>query len=236
MAKVIWRAILLAGVAMGQTAGAQTLAAPVAEPGGETQADVVVTALRDANASITGTDTPPGRYPQSLRVIDRAIIDRTGATRLDDTIDLAGGVSRQNDFGGLWDKYAIRGFAGNENSGPDILINRFSSNLGFNAPVDVATVERFEFLKGAAAALSGLGEPGGSLNIVTKAPTATPQGEASLSYGSWNRVRATGDISGPVTSTLSARLIGVSEEGDSFRNHVHTDRLLLCLRILLWIA
>ena len=53
--------------------------------------------------------------------------------RLDDTIDLAGGVSRQNDFGGLWDKYAIRGFAGNENSGPDILINRFSSNLGFNA-------------------------------------------------------------------------------------------------------
>ena len=147
MSKMIWHGILLAGVAMGQTAGAQTLAAPVAEPGGEMQADVVVTGLRDANASITGTDTPPNRYPQSLRVIDRAIIDRTGATRLDDTIDLAGGVSRQNDFGGLWDKYAIRGFAGNENSGPDILINRFSSNLGFNAPVDVATVERFEFLK-----------------------------------------------------------------------------------------
>lgn len=227
MSKMIWHGILLAGVAMGQTAGAQTLAAPVAEPGGEMQADVVVTGLRDANASITGTDTPPNRYPQSLRVIDRAIIDRTGATRLDDTIDLAGGVSRQNDFGGLWDKYAIRGFAGNENSGPDILINRFSSNLGFNAPVDVATVERFEFLKGAAAALSGLGEPGGSLNIVTKAPTATPQGEASLSYGSWNRVRATGDISGPVTNTLSARLIGVSEEGDSFRDYVHTDRLLI---------
>lgn len=226
MSKVIWRAFLLAGVAMSQGTVAQTLAAPV-DGGSDAQKDIVVTALRDANASITGTDTPPNRYPQSLRVIDRAIIDRNGATRLDDTIDLAGGVSRQNDFGGLWDKYAIRGFAGNENSGPDILINRFSSNLGFNAPVDVATVERFEFLKGAAAALSGMGEPGGSLNIVTKAPTVTPQGEASLSYGSWNRVRATGDISGPVTGTLSARLIGVAEEGDSFRDTVHTDRLLL---------
>ncbi len=193
----------------------------------EDQADVVVNGLRDANASITGTDTPPRRYPQSLRVIDRALIDRVGATRLDDTIDLAGGVARQNDFGGLWDKYSIRGFAGNENSGPDILINRFNSNLGFNAPVDAATVERFEFLKGAAAALSGLGEPGGSLNIVTKTPTATRQGEVSLSYGSWNRLRATGDVSGPLSDTVSARLIGVSEEGDSFRRYVHTDRLLL---------
>ncbi|WP_082898306.1 TonB-dependent siderophore receptor [Sphingomonas sanguinis] len=226
MSKAIGCAVLLAGMAMGQGAVAQASRAPV-DGGSDEQKDIVVTALRDANASITGTDTPPNRYPQSLRIIDRALIDRTGATRLDDTIDLAGGVSRQNDFGGLWDKYAIRGFAGNENSGPDILINRFSSNLGFNAPVDVATVERFEFLKGAAAALSGMGEPGGSLNIVTKAPTDTRQGEVSLSYGSWNRVRATGDISGPVTNTLSARLIGVSEEGDSFRRFVHTDRLLL---------
>lgn len=227
MSKTIWRTVLFAGMAMGQAAGAQTLTAPVEPAGSEAQADVVVTGLRDANASITGTDTPPNRYPQSLRVIDHRLLDRIGATRLGDAIDLAGGVSRQNDFGGLWDKYAIRGFAGNENSGPDILINRFSSNLGFNAPVDVATVERFEFLKGAAAALSGLGEPGGSLNIVTKAPTATPKGEATLSYGSWNRLRATGDISGPVTSTLAARLIGVAEEGDSFRDYVHTDRLLI---------
>ncbi|MCT8003643.1 TonB-dependent siderophore receptor [Sphingomonas sanguinis] len=230
MSKAIWRAMLLAGATLAQAAHAQAvngIGQPDRDERVEDRGDVVVIGLRDANASITGTDTPPTRYPQSLRVIDRSLIDRVGATRLDDTIDLAGGVARQNDFGGLWDKYSIRGFAGNENSGPDILINRFNSNLGFNAPVDVATVERFEFLKGAAAALSGLGEPGGSLNIVTKTPTTTFQGETSLSYGSWNRVRATGDISGPITDTLSARLIGVSEEGDSFRNYVHTDRLLL---------
>ncbi|WP_294235820.1 TonB-dependent siderophore receptor [uncultured Sphingomonas sp.] len=226
---MILRTVMLAGAMMAHGAHAQTAPAPKAEDKAQDAgpADVVVTGLRDANASITGTDTPPNRYPQSLRIIDQRMIDRRGATRLDDMIALAGGVSRQNDFGGLWDKYAIRGFAGNENSGPDILINRFSSNLGFNAPVDVATVERFEFLKGAAAALSGLGEPGGSLNIVTKEPTATPQGEATLSYGSWNRVRATGDVSGPVSRTLSARLIGVMEEGDSFRRYVHTDRLLI---------
>ena len=72
MSKVIWRAFLLAGVAVSQGAVAQTLAAPV-DGGSDAQKDIVVTALRDANASITGTDTPPNRYPQSLRVIDRAI-------------------------------------------------------------------------------------------------------------------------------------------------------------------
>jgi iron complex outermembrane receptor protein len=214
--------MVLAGSALGQTAHAQSTTAIEADRG-----DIIVSGLREASASITGSDVPAARYPQSLRIIDRTLIDRLGATRLDDTIDLAGGVARQNDFGGLWDKYSIRGFAGNENSGPDILINRFSSNLGFNAPIDTATVERFEFLKGAAAALSGLGEPGGSLNIVTKTPTARPQGEVTLSYGSWNRLRATGDVSGPVTDTLAVRLIGVTEKADSYRDYVHTDRLLL---------
>ncbi|MBB3879099.1 TonB-dependent siderophore receptor [Sphingomonas pseudosanguinis] len=233
MSKTMGRVMLLAGCVMAQPGwAADRPTAPLSPVDDKTaatdaQSDIVVKGLREASASITGTDASARRYPQSLRIIDRALIDRLGATRLDDTVELAGGVARQNDFGGLWDKYSIRGFAGNENSGPDVLINRFSSNLGFNAPIDTATVERFEFLKGAAAALSGLGEPGGSLNIVTKTPTATRQGETSLSYGSWNRVRATGDIGGPVTDTLEVRMIGVAEEGDSFRRYVHTDRLLL---------
>lgn len=233
MSKTMGRVMLLAGCVVAQPGwAADRPTAPLSPVDDKTaatdaQSDIVVKGLREASASITGTDASARRYPQSLRIIDRALIDRLGATRLDDTVELAGGVARQNDFGGLWDKYSIRGFAGNENSGPDVLINRFSSNLGFNAPIDTATVERFEFLKGAAAALSGLGEPGGSLNIVTKAPTSTLQGETSLSYSSWNRVRATGDIGGPVTDTLAVRMIGVAEEGDSFRRYVHTDRLLL---------
>ena len=60
--------MLLAGMAMGQGAVAQTSRAPV-EGGSDEQKDIVVTALRDANASLTGTDTPPNRYPQSLRIM-----------------------------------------------------------------------------------------------------------------------------------------------------------------------
>lgn len=77
-----------------------------------------------------------------MRILDRAKIEALNPTRLGDLLDLAGGVARQNDFGGLWDKYSIRGFAGDENAGPDIQVNRFSSNYGFNAPYDVATLEK----------------------------------------------------------------------------------------------
>ena len=193
----------------------------------ETDDQILVTALRNASVSITGSETPLLEYPQSVRVIDSETIARIGADRLDEVIDLAGGVARQNNFGGLWDKYSIRGFAGDENTGPDILINRFGSNLGFNAPIDTATVERFEFLKGAAAALSGRGEPGGSLNIVTKAPQDEAHASASLSYGSWDSLRATADVGGPLSNALSVRLIGVVEDRESFRDTVTSNRELV---------
>lgn len=188
--------------------------------------DIVVTA-REASASILGSSVPIKSYPQSVRVFDQRQLEALNTPRLDDVLDLAGGVSRQNDFGGLWDKYAIRGFAGDENAGPDILINRFSSNLGYNAPIDTATVERIEVLKGASAALSGRGEPGGSINIVTKAPLDHFHAAASISYGSWDTWRLTGDVGGPIAEGLSVRLIGVGEEHDSFRNYVEGSRRLI---------
>jgi iron complex outermembrane recepter protein len=100
----------LAAPAMAQTNGGDT-------PSPETQADIIVTA-RSASASIIGSRTPLLRYPQSVRVLDEEDLTPLNATRLQDALDYAGGVTRQNDFGGLWDKYAIRGFAGDENTGP----------------------------------------------------------------------------------------------------------------------
>lgn len=206
---------------MAVPAAAQQVRADASEP-----TDIVVTA-RQANASIIGSDTPVARYPQSVRVFAQEQLVAVNATRLADVLDLAGGVTAQNNFGGLWDKYAIRGFAGDENAGPDILINRFGSNLGFNAPVDSATIERVEVLKGASAALSGRGEPGGSINIVTKAPLNHAHAAAVASYGSWNSARLVADLGVPIDDRLSVRLIGVGERRDSFREHVDGSRLLV---------
>jgi iron complex outermembrane receptor protein len=188
--------------------------------------DVTVTARR-ANASINGLDVSPLKLPQSVRVLDRTLIDQTGVSNLSDLFDLAGGMARQNSFGGAWDAYAIRGFSGDANQGPDLLVNRFTANRGFNPRRDVATVELFQVLKGPASALSGKGEPGGSINIVTKAPRREAHASIELGYGDFDTYRVVGDLGGPLNGEVSARLVGAYQTTDGFRDFVGGDRLLL---------
>ncbi|XAH21849.1 TonB-dependent siderophore receptor [Xylophilus sp. GW821-FHT01B05] len=170
------------------------------------------------------TDLPLRELPQSVRSVTRQAIDDLGATRLDDVLDYVGGVSRQNNFGGLWDNVAIRGLPGNENTGMATLLNGFSSNRGFNAPRDLAGVERIEFLKGPAAALYGSSEPGGTLNIVTKKPLWNAAHSAEAYGGSYGMKRAAFDSTGPIGPNFAYRLNVAAEDRDSFRDHVSAQR------------
>jgi iron complex outermembrane receptor protein len=193
----------------------------------EAESEIVITGSRAANASINGIEVDPLLLPQNVRVLDERLIAEAGFTDLSQLFDLAGGMARLNSFGGAWDAYAIRGFSGDINQGPDLLVNRFSANRGFNARRDVATVESFQVLKGPASALSGKGEPGGSINIVTKAPQDRFHAGGDLSYGSFDTWRGSFDIGGPAAGGLGVRLIGVYQAGDSFRDFNRSDRLLL---------
>jgi|GEM_PF-2944192 len=79
--------------------------------------------------STTGTKTELllRELPQSVRVITRQAIDDLGATKLDDVLDYVGGISRQNNFGGMWDNVVIRGLPGDQNGGMASLFNGFAS-------------------------------------------------------------------------------------------------------------
>lgn len=215
-----WFALAAPLLGVGPAAAEMTEAADVSSA-------IIVTGSREANAAINGMMIDPIRLPQNVRVLDSGVIDQIGVANLSDLFDLAGGMTRQSSFGGAWDAYAIRGFSGDINQGPDLLINRFTANRGFNARRDVATVERFEVLKGPASALSGKGEPGGSINIVTKAPRDEFHAGAELSYGRFDIWRGSADFGGPVTDTLGVRMIGVYQDAGSFRDFVDSDRLLL---------
>ncbi|MGE6335457.1 TonB-dependent siderophore receptor [Acidovorax sp. NPDC077664] len=170
------------------------------------------------------TTLPLRELPQSVRVMSRQTLDDLGATRLDDVLDYVGGVSRQNSFGGLWDNIAIRGLSGNENTGMATLLNGFSSNRGFNAPRDLAGVERIEFLKGPAAALYGSSEPGGTLNIVSKKPLWKAAHSVEAYAGSNRLGRAALDTTGPINDRLAYLLNVAVEDRGSFRDHVDAQR------------
>lgn len=216
-------AAMFAGPAIAQSSGASPVEAAqlsTVEVVGRTESG----AYHSEEAAGAKTDLPLRELPQSVRIVTRQAIDDLGATKLDDVLDYVGGVSRQNNFGGLWDNIAIRGLPGNESTGMATLLNGFSSNRGFNAPRDLAGVERIEFLKGTAAALYGSSEPGGTLNIVSKRPLWQAAHSVEGYAGSHGLKRGAFDSTGPIGENLAYRLNAAVEDRDSFRDHVSAKR------------
>ncbi|TDN80782.1 TonB-dependent siderophore receptor [Stakelama pacifica] len=163
--------------------------------------------------------------PQSIDVIDAVTLEENNLIRLNDALDLNASVARQNTLGGLWDSFAVRGFAGDENIPTGYLVNGFNGGRGFGGERDTAGIERIEVLKGPAAALLGRGEPGGTVNLVTKqARIGDTFGTFGAQFGSFDRIRSEADVNLAITDGLSARLIGYVENGDTFRDTVEEYR------------
>lgn len=137
----------------------------------------------------------------------------------------AGGITRGNNFGGtgLTD-YNLRGFTSSE-----YFRNGFPMNRGYPPAPDSIAVERVDVLRGPAALLYGRGDPGGTFNIVSRAPAErmaqTVSGRID-SFGGW---RGTVDATGPVDHgrTVLYRLGAAVEGGDTFRDHVQSDRIVV---------
>jgi iron complex outermembrane receptor protein len=163
--------------------------------------------------------------PQAAQVIDELAMDRAGVRSLDEALDLSASVARQNNFGGLWNSFAIRGFVGDENLPSGYLVNGFNAGRGFAGARDISGIERVEVLKGPRAALFGRGEPGGTINLVTKRPTGEAGGALRLSGDSFGAYRGDVDLtSDTLGERVAARFVGFYEEGDSFRDTVEIER------------
>ena len=206
-------AVVLASASITQAARA----APAIE-------ETVVTGQRQAYRG----DVPIADTPQTISVLDAELIERAELTGLSEVLDLNASMARQNNFGGLWDNFATRGFAGDENLPSGYLVNGFNAGRGFGGPRDVSSVERVEILKGPNAALFGRGEPGGTINLVSKQAQFEPAAALSLTAGSFDTRRATADVTGGVRDVagggIAARLTGFREDADSFRDTLESER------------
>lgn len=201
--------------------GTPAWALPDDEPAEGEREEVTVTGVRQPyRGNFTLRE-----IPQAIATISDAVIEENAILRLTDALDLNASVVRQNTLGGLWDSFAVRGFVGDENLPSGYLVNGFNAGRGFGGQRDVAGIARVEVLKGPAAAVLGRGEPGGSINLVTKqAELGRTFGTASLQYRSFDTVRAEGDANLALTGNLTARLIGYAEAGDTFRDTVTQRR------------
>ena len=178
-------------------------------------------------SSATLTDTPLKDVPQSVGVVTRGALDDFGATRLDTALDWVSGISRQNNLGGMADNFAIRGFAGDLNTGSDYLVNGFSANRANSVPVDAVNIERIDVLKGPSAALYGRSDPGGIVNIVTRTPQFKPSREITLAVGNHDRYRLATEMTGPLSERFAYRLGVAAESNQSFRDFSSSRRYVV---------
>lgn len=199
------------------------IAAPAQSQTGEEEAamrqeTVVVLGARQAYQG----DFAPLETPQAEQRIDEEVLRNAGVVDLSQALDLSASVARQNNFGGLWNSFAVRGFVGDQNLPSNYLVNGFNAGRGFGGPRDLSGIESVEVLKGPRAALFGRGEPGGTVNLVTKRPTFDTEGLVRVSAGSFDTYRVDADWTAPLTETLAVRLIGFHEDAGSFRDTVET--------------
>jgi len=187
--------------------------------------DIVVTATGKSTASSsTKTNTPIIESPQTISIISREEIDLRASPTIADALSYTAGVQAEA-FGidSRVDEVSVRGFGAGGFSSNNNFVDglRLPSGGQWTRPgFDPFALQQIEVLKGPSGALYGQTAPGGVVNIVTKRPTETVHGEVLLQgagftdLGSWN-YQAGADASGPLTETLSGRVVGLARYGDT---------------------
>ncbi|KPZ56667.1 TonB-dependent siderophore receptor [Pseudoalteromonas sp. P1-7a] len=202
----------------------QVIAAEQNQPSKDVKDDAIEKVTIVASRQAYQGNFSPLETPQSELKIDLESLENAGAVSLDQALDLSASVARQNNFGGLWNSFALRGFVGDENLPSNYLVNGFNAGRGFGGSRDLSGIESVEVLKGPRAALFGRGEPGGTVNLVTKRPTFDTEGEIKVSVGSFDTYRGDVDYTTPLNDDVAIRLVGFYQDAKSFRDTIETTK------------
>ncbi len=186
------------------------------------------------SATATRTDTAIRDVPQSIQIVPRTVIEDQSAVRLTDVIQNVSSVQLNGTAGNRAETYSIRGFVSARYA-----INGFPLTSGMDRPeafFDLANVERVEVLKGPASVMVGLSEPGGIINIVTRAPSREFHFDGSFQGGSFDFYRGEMSVTGPLNAsgTLTARATGAIQTNDGFRDGARPSERAFGAAALRW--
>ena len=92
-------------------------------------------------------------------------------------------------------------------------VYRSRNSVGFG---DLGEMARIEVLKGPQGTLFGKNTSAGVINIITEAPSFTPEFNAELTVGNFGAMGASGSVSGPISDTLAFRLYAGRRLRDGF--------------------
>ncbi|MGV3741935.1 MAG: TonB-dependent receptor family protein [Burkholderiaceae bacterium] len=183
---------------------------------------IIVTATRFQSAQ--------QEQPIAAQVITAEEIRASSAITVSEVLSKLGGVHTRINFTGLSDTpIDLRGFGMTGDQNTLVLLNgqRISENEGATARISaipVNAIERIEILRGSGAVLYGAGATGGTINIITRSPIASPlTGSASVLGGSHGLrdVRAGMQVG---QSNWGLSLNAQHYENDNYRQNNHAEQ------------
>ncbi len=186
----------------------------------------------ERSLTATKTDTPLSETPRSVSVVTREQIEDQNSQTLSAILGYVPGISSPSfpvGDGLAGDIFYIRGMNqrdygyGTYRDGLRVQSNAYATSA------EPYGLERVEVIKGPTSVLYGENVPGGLVNLISKRPTETPQGEVNLSYGTHSRAQGSVDISGPLTESgnVLGRLVFLARDADTQIENVEDDRVFI---------
>ncbi|QZN95824.1 TonB-dependent siderophore receptor [Symbiopectobacterium purcellii] len=239
IARLFFGFITVLSVASSLLVAAQTLAAETVTG----NADVmVVIAQGEQNTTLpaggiiakqstagTKTPTPLVKTPQSIAVVTRAQMDKQRVRSVSDALNYSAGVlpnyrgsSNRND------KTIVRGFR----YAPKFLDGLSFGLIGQGAgigKIDPWLLERVELIRGPASVMYGQVDPGGTIIMTSKRPTAEKIRHVQFSAGNQRFGEAAFDFGGVLNddSSLLYRLNGIANTQQQFVNNTRQQRMAI---------
>ncbi|WP_266158437.1 TonB-dependent receptor [Dyella silvatica] len=171
----------------------------------------------NADSSSVGAKVPaPLRdIPQSVVVVNRALLDAQGAASFQDALRNVPGITIGGAEGGqIGNNINLRGFTART----DIYMDGFRDRGQYYR--DTFDLSAIEVLKGPSSMLFGRGSTGGVINQVSKEAELKPLMQVSATVGSDDRYRGTADINQPMSATSAVRLNVFGQDTHSTRDRL----------------
>lgn len=185
---------LVLGVLSGACAAAVAQTATPAEPQRVEITGAAEPYQPPPTSAATKTDTPILLTPQSVQVVPRAVLNEQKALTLIDAIRNVAGTGGDFGFNGSAQPLILlRGFQTESMtaSGPMSGMSTYFINgvKVKGVPINMANVDAVEVVKGPASVLYGRAEPGGLVNVVPRALSATPSFGFEQTLGQYDQSR-----------------------------------------------
>ena len=213
-----WLALFAASVVAGASFAQTTVTPPDSETIALPEFSVSASGSENswvASSSMSGTRTnvPIQNLPRSIQVLTSEFLADIGADTMSDAAAFMTGVTSQGKQDAVFDNntFTVRGMRQNRHY-------RDGVKEGFVGMInDNASIDRIEALRGPSSLLSGVVEPGGMINQISKRPRTKQETSVKVSVGAWEYLRTEVDVNLPVTPKFALRAVAAYQDGNSWR-------------------